>query len=193
GRRSGISLRRHCRPLSGVTLYPDGAPAVAARRVAGGAGVGDGVARGKVTPRLEPPEPGRGDRRIMPCRPGAGRFSRASCAGPGDGAMLGFIVALFFLVGSFVVLPLIFLGVLLRLVVGIALLPFKILAAAVGLAFGVAGAIFGLIVAAFAIVIALLVVGLVVAIPFLPILLIGAAVYLLFRLTRPRVTLRPSV
>jgi hypothetical protein len=107
--------------------------------------------------------------------------------------MLGFIVALFFLVGFFVVLHLIFLGVLLRLVVGIALLPFKLLAAAVGLAFGVAGAIFGLIVAAFAIVIALLVVGLVVAIPFLPILLIGAAVYLLFRVTRPRATLRPSV
>src|SRR5262245_22176251 len=114
--------------------------------------------------------------------PWQGGSSRALCAGSGDGAMLGLFVGLIFLIGFFVVVPLIVLGLLLRLVVGLALLPFKILAAGVGLVFGIVGAVFGLLVAAFVIVVTMVAVGLMFAIPLLPILLIAAAFYLLFRL-----------
>jgi hypothetical protein len=107
--------------------------------------------------------------------------------------MLGIFVGLFFLVGFFVVLPLVALGLLLRVVVGLVLLPFKLVGMVFGLVFGIAGAVFGLAIAAITVVVTLLALGTVLLIPLLPILLVVAGLYLLFRMTRPRPQLGSSI
>ena len=82
-----------------------------------------------------------------------------------------------FLVGLFVafliVVPLLLLGLALRLAIALALLPFRIAGLAIRLTLGLVVGLVGLILA-----------GTVLLIPLLPVIALGCAIWLIFRLSR---------
>jgi hypothetical protein len=77
------------------------------------------------------------------------------------------------LLGCVIIVPLLLLGLVLRLVIGLVLLPFQIAGFAIRLTFGLVAAVVALIVA-----------GAVLLIPLLPILALVGGLWLIFRLSR---------
>jgi hypothetical protein len=82
-----------------------------------------------------------------------------------------FLVGLFF--AFLIVLPLLLLGLVLKLVIGLALIPFRIAGFAIRLTVGLVIGLIGLILA-----------GALILIPLLPIVAFVGAIWLLFRLIR---------
>ena len=84
------------------------------------------------------------------------------------------LLLLGFFVGCLIVVPLLLLGLLLRLAIGVAFLPFRIAGLAIRLAFGLVVGIVGLILA-----------GTLLLIPLLPVVAVVAGIWLIVRLSRP--------
>jgi hypothetical protein len=106
---------------------------------------------------------------------------------------MAFLVMLLVGLGFLVILPLI----LLKVVLGLIFLPFRLLGLVFrivfGVTFGVVGLVFRLLFSAAGLVLALLVVvGVALLVPLLPVLLIGVGLWLLLRPTAPRPPLRLS-
>lgn len=100
-----------------------------------------------------------------------------------------FLVILLVGLGFLVILPL----MLLKLVLGLILLPFKLLGLVFRVVFGILGLVFGLLFSGVGLVLALLVaVGVALLVPLLPIVLIGVGIWLLVRSSGPRTPLRLS-
>ena len=100
-----------------------------------------------------------------------------------------FLVILLVGLGFLVILPL----MLLKLVLGLILLPFKLLGLVFRVVFGILGLVFGLLFSGVGLVLALLVaVGVALLVPLLPIVLIGVGIWLLVRSSTPRPPLRLS-
>lgn len=79
-----------------------------------------------------------------------------------------------FFVACLIVVPLLLLGFLLRLAIGLAFLPFRIAGLAIRLVFGLVVGIVGLILA-----------GTLLLIPLLPVVAVVAGIWLIVRLSRP--------
>ena len=106
---------------------------------------------------------------------------------------MAFLVLLFAGLAFLVVLPLI----LLKLVLGLILLPFKLVGivfrVVFGVTFGLVGLVFRVLFSGVGLVLALLVaVGLALLVPLLPVFLIGVGIWLLVRSSAPRPPLRLS-
>ena len=84
-----------------------------------------------------------------------------------------FLLILGLLVGFLIVVPLLILGLVLRLVIGLVLLPFQLAGFAIRLALGLVFGLVGLVLA-----------GAVLLIPLLPVVALIGAIWLLVRLTR---------
>ncbi len=83
------------------------------------------------------------------------------------------LMVLFLLVGCLIVVPLILVGLVLRVVIGLALLPFKIAGLAIRLTAGLVIGLIGLILA-----------GAMLLIPLLPIVAVICGIWLIVRLSR---------
>jgi hypothetical protein len=100
-----------------------------------------------------------------------------------------FLVILLVGLGFLVILPLI----LLKLVLGLILLPFKLLGLVFRVVFGVLGFVFGLLFSGVGLVLGLLIaIGVALLVPLLPVVLIGVGIWLLVRSASPRPPLRLS-
>ena len=86
--------------------------------------------------------------------------------------------------GLLLAVPILLLGVMLRLVFAIAFLPLRLAGLALKLTFGLAFGVVGLVLGLVALVVGCVVMGAVLLIPLLPVLLLAAFVWLVYRLTR---------
>jgi hypothetical protein len=104
------------------------------------------------------------------------------------------IVMLPLLVAGLLAVPLFLTFLLLGFVVKVVLLPFRLLGMVLGLALGAVGLVFGLLAGALALALsALLLVGLFVMLPLLPLAALALVVWGIARATRPRVEIvRPA-
>lgn len=98
------------------------------------------------------------------------------------------LLLLIVLVGFVLLVPLMIVGVALRIAFGILLLPFKLAGLALKLTFGLVAGLVGVVLTAAALVAVLVVTGAVLIIPFLPLLLVGGGIWLIWRMTRRRPT-----
>ena len=97
--------------------------------------------------------------------------------------MLGTLLGLAMLA----MLPLVFVLVLVKVALALLFLPFKILGFVLRLVTGVLGAVFGLVFSGLGLgLAALAVVAVVVLVPLLPVVLLGAGIWLVVRASRPR-------
>ena len=99
--------------------------------------------------------------------------------------MLGLLLLVLF-VGFLLLIPLMILGLALRLLVGIIVLPFKLAGLAIKLTFGLVAGIVALVVGVAAVFAAALAVGAVLLIPLIPVLLAAGGLWLIWRLARRR-------
>lgn len=107
---------------------------------------------------------------------------------PGPGlTMFGLL-----LLGLVFVVPLMLVGLLLRLVFAVVFLPLRLTGLALKLTFGLVFGLVGLIVGAAALAIALVVFGAILLVPLLPFLLLAGGVWLIWRLTRRNRKLQPT-
>ena len=97
--------------------------------------------------------------------------------------MLGVLLLVAF-VGCLLLIPLLILGLALRLLVGIVVLPFKLAGFALKLTFGFVAALVALVLGVAVAVAAVLAVGAVLLIPLIPVLLAAGGIWLLWRLAR---------
>ena len=105
--------------------------------------------------------------------------------------MIGFLLLTFLFVGFLLLLPLMIVGLALRLIFGLAVLPLKLAGLAFKLTFGLIAGLIGLIVGLIALAVFLVTAGVFLLIPLLPFLLLGGAAWLAWRIVRPKP--RPAV
>jgi len=86
------------------------------------------------------------------------------------------LLTLFLIVGFLILVPLLIVGLALKLALALVLIPFKVAGLAIRLALGLVFGVVGLILAGTAVLL----------IPLLPILFLAAGIWLIVRLTRPR-------
>jgi hypothetical protein len=99
--------------------------------------------------------------------------------------MLGLLLLVLF-VGFLLLLPLMILGLALRLLVGIVVLPFKLAGFALKLTFGLVAGVLALVLGLGIAIVAVLAVGAVLLIPLIPVLLVAGGLWLVWRLARPK-------
>ena len=85
------------------------------------------------------------------------------------------LLMLFLFVGFLILVPLLIVGLVLKLALALVLIPFKVAGLAIRLALGLVFGVVGLILAGTAVLL----------IPLLPILFLAAGIWLIVRLTRP--------
>jgi hypothetical protein len=101
--------------------------------------------------------------------------------------MVGLLLLVLF-VGFLLLIPLMIVGLALRLLFGIVLLPFKLAGLAIKLTFGLVAGVVALVVGLAVVVAAVLAVGAVLLIPLIPVLLAAGGLWLIWRLARRRPT-----
>jgi hypothetical protein len=97
--------------------------------------------------------------------------------------MAGLLLLVLF-VGLVLLVPLMIVGLALRLLVGMVLLPIKLAGLALKLTFGLVAGMVGLVIGGIALAAVLVVTGVVLLIPFLPLLFAAGGVWLIWRMTR---------
>lgn len=89
-------------------------------------------------------------------------------------------------VGFLILLPLMIVGLVLRLIFGIVLLPIRLAGFAIKVTFGLVAAAVGLVLGLIGLAVGLVAVGAVLLIPLLPFLALACGAWLLWRLARPK-------
>jgi hypothetical protein len=99
--------------------------------------------------------------------------------------MLGLLLLVLF-VGFVLLVPLMIVGLALRIAFGILLLPFKLVGVALKLTAGLLAGIVGVVLGAAALVVVLVATGALLIIPFLPLFIVAGGIWLIWRLARRR-------
>jgi hypothetical protein len=102
-----------------------------------------------------------------------------------EGAMVGLLLLVLF-VGFVLLVPLLIVGLALRIAFGILLLPFKLAGVALKLTAGLVAGVVGVVLGAVALLAVLLVTGAVLIIPFVPLAIVAGGAWLIWRLARRR-------
>lgn len=89
-------------------------------------------------------------------------------------------------VGFLVLIPLMLLGLVLRLIFGIVLLPIRLAGFAIKLTFGLVAAMIALVFGLVGLAVGLVAIGAVLLIPLLPFLALAGCIWLIWRLARPK-------
>jgi hypothetical protein len=98
------------------------------------------------------------------------------------------LLAGLFMLGALILVPLMIVGVFLRVLLGLILLPFKIVGGLLKAVFGLLGGLFGLAVGGVGLLLSLfVVVGVFLILPLAPLLLLGGIVWLALKAARPAV------
>ena len=105
--------------------------------------------------------------------------------------MVGMFVLMALFVGFLLLLPLMIVGLLLRLIFGLAMLPLKLAGFAIKLTFGLVAGLVGLVVGLALLAVFVVTAGAFLLIPLLPIVLIGGAAWIVWRILRRKP--RPNV
>ena len=105
--------------------------------------------------------------------------------------MIGLMLLAVLFVGFLLLLPFIIVGLVLRLILGLAMLPFKLVGFAIKLTFGLVAGLIGLVVGFAFLAVFVVTAGAFLLIPLLPVVLVGGAAWIAWRILRPKP--RPNV
>jgi hypothetical protein len=100
--------------------------------------------------------------------------------------MVGMFLLMALFVGFLLLLPLMIVGLLLRLIFGLAVLPLKLAGFVIKLTFGLVAGLVGLVVGLALLAVFVVTAGAFLLIPLLPIVLIGGAAWIAWRILRPK-------